>query len=261
LFYFYVLFVLIITTLMTAMAQTLHLINTLKKALKGHGLTYADIARKIDMSEASIKRMFSEKNFTLKRLEQLCQCMDLELSDLLTLMKEDEPNISQLSEAQEKEIVNDLTLLLVTVCVLNRWTLDDIISRYKISETEGIQYLAKLDRLKIIDLLPKNKIKLLVASNFAWIENGPIQKFFQSKVEKEFFSARFNKANERLFVVNGMLAENSNAVFQKKMEKLVKEFNELNDSDAGLSIDDRYGTTVVMAIRQWEYGLFEPMRR
>jgi DNA-binding Xre family transcriptional regulator len=245
----------------TDMAQTLHLINTLKKALKGHGLTYADIARKIDMSEASIKRMFSEKNFTLNRLEQLCQCMEIEISDLLTLMKEDEATISQLSEEQEKEIVNDLSLLLVTVCVLNRWTLNDIISRYKISETECIQYLAKLDRLKIIDLLPKNKIKLLVASNFAWIENGPIQKFFQSKVEKEFFSARFNKSNERLFVVNGMLAENSNAVFQKKMEKLVKEFNDLNDSDAGLSLDHRYGTSVVMAIRQWEYGLFEHMRR
>ncbi len=243
------------------MAQTLHLINTLKKALKGHGLTYADIAKKIDMSEASIKRMFSEKNFTLKRLEQLCQCMNMEISDLLSLMKEDEQNISQLSEEQEKEIVNDLTLLLVTVCVLNRWSLNDITSQYKISETEGIQYLAKLDRLKIIDLLPKNKIKLLVASNFAWIENGPIQKFFQSRVEKEFFSTRFNKSNERLFVINGMLAENSNAVFQKKMEKLVKEFNELNDSDAGLPIDERYGTSVVLAIRQWEYGLFKHMRR
>lgn len=243
------------------MAQSLHLINTLKKALKGHGLTYADIAKKINMSEASIKRMFSEKNFSLKRLEELCQCMDLEISDLLSLMKEDEQNISQLSEAQEKEVVNDLTLLLVTVCVLNRWSLKDIMSHYKISETEGIRYLAKLDRLKIIELLPKNKIKLLVASNFTWIENGPIQQFFQSKVEKDFFNTRFKKANERLFVINGMLAENSNAVFQKKMEKLVKEFNDLNDSDAGLSIDDRHGTTVVMALRQWEYGLFEHIRK
>jgi transcriptional regulator with XRE-family HTH domain len=243
------------------MAQTLHLINTLKKALKGHGLTYADIAKKINMSEASIKRMFSEKNFTLNRLEQLCQCMEMELTDLFNLMKEAEPNISQLSNEQEKEIVNDLTLLLVTVCVLNRWSLNDITSRYKISETEGIQYLAKLDRLKIIYLLPKNKIKLLVASNFSWRENGSIQKFFQSKVEKEFFSTRFNKINERLFVINGMLAGNSNAVFQKKMEKLVKEFDDLNDSDAGLPIDDRYGTTVVMAIRQWNYGVFEHLRR
>lgn len=242
------------------MAQTHHLIITLKKALKGHGLTYSDIAKKIDLSEASIKRMFSEKNFTLKRLEQLCQCMNMELSDLLKLMQEEEQHLSQLSEAQEKEIAGDITLLLVTVCVLNRWTLDDITAHYKITETEGIRFLAKLDKIKIIELLPKNRIKLLVAANFAWIENGPIQTFFQTKVEQDFFNTQFNKTNERLLVVNGMLAGNSNAVFQKKMEKLIMEFNDLNDSDAGLPLDERNGTTVVMAIRQWKYGLFEPMR-
>ncbi len=243
------------------MAQTHHLINTLKKALKAHGLTYADIAKQIDLSEASIKRMFSEKNFTLNRLEEVCHCMELELSDLLKLMKEDEPHLSQLTEQQEKEIVADLKLLLITVCVLNRWTLDEIIARYKISKTEGIRYLAKLDRLKIIELLPRNRIKLLVASNFAWLEDGPIQNFFQSKVEQDFFSSKFNKANERLFVVNGMLADNSNAVFQKKMEKMIKEFIDLNDTDAGLPLDERSGTTVVMAIRQWEFGLFEHLRK
>ncbi|GJM05963.1 MAG: transcriptional regulator [marine bacterium B5-7] len=243
------------------MAQTHHLIITLKKALKAHGLTYNDIAKKIGLSEASIKRMFSEKNFTLKRLEQLCQCMNMELSDLLKLMQEDEQHLSKLNEEQEKEIANNLTLLLVTVCVLNRWSLDEITAHYKISEIEGIRLLAKLDKLKIIELLPKNRIKLLVASNFAWLENGPIQKFFQTKVEQDFFNTRFNKENERLLVVNGMLANSSNAVFQKKMEKLIKEFNELNDTDARLSLDARNGTTVVMAIRQWKYGLFEPMRR
>lgn len=243
------------------MAQTLHLVNTLKKALKAHGLTYSAIAQKIGLSEASIKRMFSEKNFTLNRLEQLCQCMDMELSDLLRLMQEEQQHLSQLSEAQEKEIVNDLNLLLVTVCVLNRWTLNDIIERYKITETECIRYLAKLDKLKIIELLPKNRIKLLVAPNFAWREDGPIQNFFHAKVEKDFFNSKFNKNHERLFVVNGMLADNSNAVFQKKMEKLIKEFNELNDTDAGLSLNERNGTTVVMAVRQWEYGLFEHLRK
>jgi len=243
------------------MAQTHHLVNTLKKTLKAHGLTYNDIAQMIDLSEASIKRMFSEKNFTLKRLEQLCQCMNLELSDLLKLMQEEELHLSKLSEEQEKEIANDLTLLLVTVCVLNRWTLEDITAHYKITETEGIRFLAKLDKIKIIELLPKNRIKLLVAPNFAWLENGPIQKFFQSKVEQDFFNTRFNKTNERLFVVNGMLADSSNAVFQKKMEKLIKEFNEQNDADVSLPLDERNGTTVVMAIRQWKYGLFEPMRK
>jgi hypothetical protein len=58
-----------------------------------------------------------------------------------------------------------------------------------------------------------------------------------------------------------MLANSSNIVFQKKMEKLVREFNELNDSDANLSLEERTGTTAVIAIRNWNYGVFEHLRK
>ena len=57
------------------MAQTEFLIQSLKKSLKAHGLTYADVARQLKLSEASIKRLFSEQNITLERLDQICQMM------------------------------------------------------------------------------------------------------------------------------------------------------------------------------------------
>lgn len=243
------------------MAQTIALINTLKKALKLHGKTYADLSRQLRLSEASVKRMFSENSFSLERLDLACQMMSMEISDLVQMMNEGARQLTELTEEQEKEIANDLTLLLVTVCVLNRWTMSDILEYYNIPETECIRHLARLDKLKIIELLPKNRIKLLVSSNFNWRENGPIQKFFQSKVEAEFFDSRFDKATERLIVVNGMLANNSNAVFQRKMQRLVQEFNELNDDDAGLPLGERYGNTVVLAIRQWQYGMFSHLRK
>ena len=243
------------------MAQSQQLIETLKKSLKAHGKTYAQLAKDIRLSEASIKRLFSEKNFSLNRLEQICQTIDLELSDLIQLMHEETSRIKQLTEEQEHEIVNDLTLLLVTVCVLNRWTLEDIINSYKISEHECIQYLAKLDRLKLIELLPKNKIRVRVDTNFNWRPNGPVHNFFHTKVQDDFFSSRFNNEGELLLANNGMLSITSNAVMQKKMQRLLKEFNELNNDDAGLPMEQRHGTSIVIAMRQWEFGLFEHFRR
>lgn len=243
------------------MSQTIPLINALKKALKLHNKTYADVAKTLQLSEASIKRMFSEYSFSLQRLDQICQMLDLEITDLVQIMNQQSRQLTALTEEQEKEIAGDLILLLVTVCVLNRWTLQDIIHQYNISETECIRYLARLDKLKIIELLPKNKIKLLVSSNFNWLDDGPIQQFFQKNVEKEFFDSRFAEETERLIVVNGMLTKSSNASFQRKMERLIQEFNELNDDDAGLSIDERQGTTVVLAVRQWQYGMFSHLVR
>ncbi|MEW8459753.1 MAG: hypothetical protein AB2653_05555, partial [Candidatus Thiodiazotropha endolucinida] len=50
-------------------------------------------------------------------------------------------------------------------------------------------------------------------------------------------------------------------VFQRKMEHLAREFDELNDDDAKLPLDDRDGTTVVIAMRPWSYGLFDSLRK
>ncbi|MEH6626130.1 MAG: helix-turn-helix transcriptional regulator [Motiliproteus sp.] len=244
------------------MSQTAQLVLSLKLMLKAHGKTYADVAVHLKLSEASVKRLFSEQNFSLQRLEQTCQLMGMDISDLVQLMTDSHKSkLSGLTEEQEKEIAADLELLMITVCVLNRWTMTQILGYFQLEETSCIRHLAKLDRLKLIELLPKNRIKLLVAPNFKWLDNGPIQRFFQEKLEAEFFSSRFDKEHERLLVMNGMLADSSNAVFQRKMEQLVREFEELNTDDSQLPFDERKGTTVVIAVRQWQYGLFEKFKR
>ena len=47
------------------MAQAGPLIETLKRELKAQGKTYVDVANVLDLSEASVKRLFADKNFTL----------------------------------------------------------------------------------------------------------------------------------------------------------------------------------------------------
>lgn len=244
------------------MTQTTALVETLKKALKAHGKTYADVAKQLHLSEASVKRMFAQRCFSLQRLEQVCQLMTLEISDLVQMMAEETRRpLAELTEAQEQELVSDLELLLVTICVLNRWTLDDITTRYAFPKTTCIRKLAKLDRLRIIELLPKNRIKLQVAPNFSWRRNGPIQRFFQEKVEADFFRAHFNSETDKLLVLNGMVSASANAVFQRKMQRLAGEFEELNENDAPLPVEEKHWNTVVLALRQWQYGAFDPFRR
>lgn len=241
------------------MAQTSKLIKTLKKVLKAHGKTYSDVADVLELTEASVKRLFSEESFSLQRLDQICQLLDMEISDLIQQMNEQQEQLQKLTVEQEREITNDITLLLITVCVLNKWTMPDILAHYTLNEHECIQKLAKLDRLKIIDLLPGNRIKLKVAPNFGWRENGPIQDFFQQKIGQEYFASRFNKDDECLLVLNGMLSTQSNGEFQRKLKRLAREFDTLNNEDANLPLEKRQGVSVVMAMRGWQYGLFQPL--
>lgn len=240
------------------MAQTRELIKTLKIALKAQGKTYADVAIELGLTEASVKRLFSQQSFSLSRLDQVCHLLQMEITDLVQLMNEQQQRLQQLTVEQEKEITGSVTLTLVAVCVLNRWTMDEILSYYKISETECVRHLARLDRLKVIELLPGNRIKLLVAPNFSWRENGPIQLFFQKKISQEFFNTHFSREDECLLVLNGMFSSQSNAELQRKLKRLAREFDLLNTDDAALDLENRNGTTLVLAMRDWRYGLFQP---
>ncbi len=243
------------------MAQTAALVATLKACLKAHGITYAQVAVELGLSEASVKRLFSAHSFSVDRLDKVCQLMAMEISDLVQQMNERQQRIQRLSEAQEQQIAEDLVLLLVTVCVLNRWTLNDIMNTYQLSEPDCIRKLVQLDKLHIIELLPANRIKLLIAPNFAWRERGPIQRFFRERIGQEYFRTSFKGDDEHLLVLNGMLSKSSNGEFQRRMQRLAQEFNELNNEDAALPITDRHGVTLVLAMRNWNYGLFQPLLR
>ncbi len=244
------------------MAQTAQLINTLKRMLKSHGINYADVAVQLSLSQASVKRLFSEQSFSLERLDKVCQMMEVEISDLVAEMNaHSRVMVSELSLEQEQEIADDVALLLVTVCILNRWTMPQLMEHFRLSEHQCIQRLAVLDRLKLIELLPGNKIKLRIAPNFKWLDNGPIQQFFQQKIAADFFDSHFTKQQEKLIVINGMLSREGMAIFHRKLTQLAREFDELNNNDAALPLGQRTGTTVVLATRSWQYGLFESLRQ
>ena len=65
------------------MTETMLIIQTLKALLKQHNQTYADVARELDLSEASVKRLFSDGHFSLQRLAKICQLINMDIADLL----------------------------------------------------------------------------------------------------------------------------------------------------------------------------------
>jgi DNA-binding Xre family transcriptional regulator len=242
------------------MAQTTAIIKALKKALKSHGKRYADVARALDISEASVKRLFSEEQLSLKRLDQICNFLGIEISDLLASMR-DEQQIQCLTDEQEQQLVADIPLLLVANSVLNQWRFQDILRIYDFTEPELIQLMAKLDRMKLIQLLPQNRVKLLVDRKFSWRKNGPIQHFFETQVMQEFFNSRFNQPGEKRLFLVGMLSRAANESFQRKLEKLAEDFHDLHLQDARLPASQRFGTSAIMAMRLWEPSVFEQKRR
>ena len=65
------------------MAERSLIVAELKRALREGGHTYADVARKLELSEASVKRLFSTEDLSLERVDQICELIGLGLREIL----------------------------------------------------------------------------------------------------------------------------------------------------------------------------------
>ena len=242
------------------MAQTAAIVSALKNALKEQGITYLQVAEALDLSEASVKRLFSERQFSLQRLDQICSLLGLEISDLVRRLDQAQ-RIDALTAEQEQELVGDDRLLLVAICALNRWSLAQILETYQLSEVEVVGRLARLDRMGLIELLPGNRIKPLISHDFRWQQHGPIQRFFEQQVQADFFQCHFNLPGELRMFLSGMLSPQSTEQMHQKLQRLAQAFRHSHQEDLVLPLEQRFGVSMILAIRPWEVAAFQQLRR
>lgn len=243
------------------MAQIDSLIAELKRALKARGVTYAALARSLGLSESSVKRLFATRSFTLKRLEQICNEIGLELSDLVQRLNDRREYLTELTPEQEGALLADPKLLLTTYLLINGWAADEIVANFAIEANEIERLLIRLHRAKIIELLPFNRVKLLTARNFTWRKNGPVQRFFQQHVQREFIDAPFAGPGEQFRFVGARLSRTALVQMQQSIDRLAREFDELARRDESLPLAERQSCAAVFAVRPWEFSMFASLRR
>jgi hypothetical protein len=243
------------------MLQATALVDSLKRQLKARGITYSDLAIKIDMSEASVKRMFSQKNFTLQRLDEILKAAEITFRDIASAMQEEPKLITQLTYAQEKEIIGNPKLFIVAVSVLNLLNVEIILKLYQITEAELVNCLVRLDKIGFLELLPNNRVKLLIARTFRWIPDGPIQTYFRQEAYSDYLDSKFDGEHELMRLVNVMLSKQSVAALIDRLKQVAREFSQQHQEDSALPFEDKFPVSFMLAARPWLPKTFKGLAR
>ncbi|MES2105303.1 MAG: helix-turn-helix transcriptional regulator [Pseudomonadota bacterium] len=244
------------------MSEVGQLLATLKQQLKQQGKTYRDVAAELEVSEASVKRMLRpDSSISVDRLVQLSNLLGYTLAELAQEAAVAESRLRTLSHAQEKELISDSKLLLVAVCALNHWSLADMLAAYRLSEAECLGKLLRLDRLRLISLLPGNRIRLNIARDFDWLPDGPIRQAFRGEGLHDFLDSRFDDGDASLGFVNGMLTEAAVAKMHAELRLLRQKFADLHEESLAAPLAKRRGTGLLLAMREWEPAAFAALRR
>jgi transcriptional regulator with XRE-family HTH domain len=235
------------------------IVAELKRALRERGLTYAAVAKQLDLSIASVKRLFSGGDLSLKRVDLICELLETGLAELLARAR-DRPAGDQLTLAQEQEIVSDPKLFLIAWLVLNRAPLEDIVRTYRFSEREVLRLFYKLDQLKVIELQPGNRVRLLVSRHFSWRAGGPVQRYIHQKLLREFTSSHFAGPQEGFFFHGGAISEAAMGELKAVLRNTSRQCVAIIEHDRGAR-EPRHGAAFVLALRPWKYSGFRQFER
>jgi transcriptional regulator with XRE-family HTH domain len=241
------------------MTGSVGLVQGVKARLRAQGITYRELAQRMRLSEPTIKRDLARGNFSLQRLDRICEVLGVGIEELLS------PGgtalLTELTEQQEQALVSNPRLLVVTYLIVNDWRFAEIIATFRLDANELIDLLLKLDRLKIVDFRPPTRVRKLTARNFSWRKDGPVQSYFLRRVIPEFFNADFESTGDEMRLVGGMLSAASMLRFQASLRRLATEFEHFAHQDSRLRLEERDGCSAILAFRRWEFSEFAKLRR
>lgn len=243
------------------MQETKAIVDALKKVLRAQKVTYQQVAEHLELSEASVKRLFANYSFTLDRLESVASLVNLRFTDLARLAEERPDLITRLTLDQEKTLVGDPQLLLVTLLTLNHWSIKSITDTYRISRDEVMSQLFKLDRMGMIELQPGDRIRHRISRHFSWHPTGPVQGYFEKHLKTDFLDNPFQEATDHLRFVGGMISQDSLSRIHKAIDQVLAQLDSYIQEDADLHHEDKVGVAAVLAIRPWEIPAFRDLRR
>ena len=236
------------------MSQTRDLLNALKRCLRAKGLTYRDVAGALQLSEASVKRLFSEHTFSLSRLEEVCRFLDMTIYDLARMTR---PSFSdelvQLTVDQEQGLADDPLVLTYFYLMVTGRTPNMIAKEFGLDDRQQNMMLVRLSRLKLVELYPTNNGRLLTSNRIHWRQDGPVRKLYRKQVEAAFLDSRFAGQDESFRFEMGELTDASAKIIERKIDRLIRELDEYVELDISAPRDMKRSFGLLAAFRPWTF--------
>jgi DNA-binding Xre family transcriptional regulator len=243
-------------------SESARIIDVLKRTLKTRGLTYRDVAGKVNLSEASIKRVFAEETFTLQRLEKICTAIGMTVGELVRMASEThDANSQYLTLEQEQFLAANQALLACFYLLLNGRPSSEIQTRLNLTERELRSLYVKLDDARLAELQPGLKARLRVGPVVNWRSDGPVRRIYERQVKAEFLQSDFQGDGESLGFHSAELSEASASLLSRKLEQLGHEFADFAKLDRDLPVRKKRSVALLLAFRPWVFSMFDGLQK
>ena len=236
---------------MTNKATTRTLLAAIKSSLKADNISYRTLAEKLDLSESSIKRLFADETFTLKRIDEICEVLGIDMFELARRARGAAADTNEMSDEQEAALAADPRLLGLFYLLFNDWTVEEILASHELSKPDCTLLLAQLERTGLIEVGVNDQVKLRVPKSLRLQRNGPIRRAHGKSVVGDFLQADFVALGAFFRFEFRDLSKASVALLERKLDRIGQEFHELAELDSYLPPGERETIGMALGIRPW----------
>lgn len=234
---------------------------SLKRIMKSRQVTYAELGRRIRLSEASMKRIFSRATLSLVRLEQICQALDVSIQEVVRLAAEQTTEAGDLlTLEQETALAADPNLLACFYLLANGRTGREVAAELSADERSVRRWMVRLDALRLIEMRSNLRARARGASVIAWRRDGPLRRRYEKQIRQEFLQSAFSSPGEALHFVSAELCQASFSVLLRRIERLAADFRDVAELDRALPSKDKRSVAMLLGVRPWVFSMFEQLR-
>jgi transcriptional regulator with XRE-family HTH domain len=225
------------------------LVATLKQQLKLRGLRYRDIASRLKVSEATVKRYLRGKGVSLIVLQDLMEIANLDFPSLVLLSEEQSVNATDLTERQQSALRENRVLAAVFYFLGNGWTPSLIAKEFEFGQ-ELERALVQLERLRLIRRLSANRAKILAKHKLGDKFTGALAELALETAHGFLADIDLRSADCDWLLDTARLSRNSAARLRDMMRSFMVELRALSAKDRPLSQHETDWYRVFLAIQR-----------
>ncbi len=242
------------------MSQIDQFLGALKRTLKAKNILYRDLAKSLDLSESSVKRILSSKSLSLERLEEICRIADISFSEVVKAANLEEANqVVFLAEEQERALAENARLLHFYMMLHDGKTPQKIEKEYQINKAESQKFLFQLDRLNLIELHPRDKVKFKKHGFLRFRRDGPVGKALFDQTKASYLSYEFKPEDYIRFTLL-KISPPTLAKYKSKLDRLMLEMQEEARFEAEHNVPV-VDTGVLLSFRPWQYSYMGAIKK
>jgi DNA-binding Xre family transcriptional regulator len=237
--------------------EAARIVANLKGTMKTRAITYKDLAGRINLSEGSVKRIFSLSSLSLARLEQICRAIDVSIQEIMRASAESGEPSESVSLDQECALAADPHLLACYYLIANGRTGPEICEELGAEEMKVRRWMVKLHAIGLVELRSKMCAQARTSSSIAWRQDGPMRRLYERELRKEYLQTSFRAPHEAMHFRTAEMSEASCRVLLRKLERLAVEFRDLAEWDRPLPSSEKRNMSVLLAARPWVFSIFD----